>query len=118
MRSTNIIHITGHWTENDEKHRNHFNTVEQRTANHLEGYHSKLKRGIQHTHPNIFSLITLLQRMKLAKAVRMLQYAARVVRPTKGGKYRFLQRRLAVLKQPLKSEEITRKNYADATSYF
>jgi hypothetical protein len=48
-----------YWAEINRHLWNHYQTEGPRTTNHLEGWHSKLKKHLQHPHHNIFNLIKL-----------------------------------------------------------
>ena len=110
-------YITEQWVETDKETWNHFNTEGPRTTNHLEGWHSKLKKLIQHSHPNIYRIITTLQQIEASNSIKQIQYAAGGTRPVKRRKYRDLEDRLSTLKLRLQAGEITVVQYADAASY-
>ena len=53
-------YVTEYWVEgNNRQQWNHFDNEGPRTNNHLEGWHGKLKKHLNHAHPNIFVLIEL-----------------------------------------------------------
>jgi len=110
-------YVTEQWVEGDRQQWNHFETVGPRTTNNLEGWHSKIKKEVQHAHPNIFSLVAVFQEIESANFIRMLQYSAGGIRPSKKRKYRNLEYRLANLKDRLRNNEMTVVEYADAASY-
>ena len=57
-------YATEYWIEvNNRQQWNHFDNEGPRTNNHLEGWHGRLKKHLNHAHPNnIFVLIELLQK--------------------------------------------------------
>ena len=69
-------YITEQWVETDKEMWNHFNPEGPRTTNHLEGWHSKLKKLVQHSHPNIYRIITTLQQVEASNSIKQIQYAA------------------------------------------
>ena len=46
-------YVTTYWVETRRHLWNHYLIQGPRTTNHLEGWHSKIKKQIQHAHPNI-----------------------------------------------------------------
>lgn len=110
-------YVTEQWIEGDRQQWNHFETVGPRTTNHLEGWHSKVKRAVQHAHPNIFTVIELFQKVEASSAIKMLQFAAGGARPIKRRRYRALNSRLAALKTSLGNGEMEVVHYADTASY-
>ena len=46
-------YVTTYWLETRRHLWNHYLIQGPRTTNHLEGWHSKIKKQIQHAHPNI-----------------------------------------------------------------
>lgn len=109
-------YVTEQWVEGDKPLWNHYTTVGPRTTNHCEGWHSKLKKAVRHAHPNIFGIISILQRIEAACYIRVLQYQAGGVRPVKKRKYRQLEQRLAALKTRLENGDMTAMEYSDAAS--
>jgi hypothetical protein len=81
-----------------------------RTTNHLEGWHSKLKK-------HIFNLIKLLKHEEAINDMKMIQYAAGGKRVSKKRKYREIDHRLTELKQRLHNQEISPVQFADTASY-
>ncbi|KAK3102941.1 hypothetical protein FSP39_015122 [Pinctada imbricata] len=50
-------YVTEQWVESDSLVWKHFGNQRPRTTNNLEGWHSKLKRIVQHAHPIIYTTI-------------------------------------------------------------
>ncbi len=100
-------YVTEQWVDKDDKGVwNHYATEGARTTNHLEGWHSKLKKDVRHAHPNIFSIIQTIQQIEAAGYIRILQYEAGGTRPVKRRRYRQIERRLRTLKLRLENGEI------------
>lgn len=109
-------YVTTQWVESDQQIWNHFDHDESRTTNHLEGWHSKIKKQIQQAHPNIYTFITHLKQIQSANEVNIIQIRAGGLPTRKRRKYRNIDNRLQLLKQRLRNGEITVINYADAAS--
>jgi hypothetical protein len=86
-----------------------------RTTNHLEDWHNKLKKHLQHPHPNIFNLIKLLKHEEAINDMKMIQYAVGRKRVPKKRKYRQIDHRLT--EQRLHNKEISPVQFADTASY-
>ena len=91
-------YITEQLVETNKGKWNHFINEGPWTTNHLEGWHSKLKKLVQQSHANIYRIITILQQVKASNSIKLIQYAARGTRPVKRRKYRDLENRLNTLK--------------------
>ncbi|KAK3086401.1 hypothetical protein FSP39_017917 [Pinctada imbricata] len=88
-------YVTTHWVEGMDYDRwNHYHTDGPRTTNHLEGWHAKIKRQVQHSHPNIYVHITQLKQIQAANEVSILQLSAGGIPRPKRRKYRDLECRL------------------------
>ena len=80
-------YVTEYWVEGNDRHQwNHFVNEGPRTNNHLEGWHSKLKKLVNHAHPNIYQLIDLLQKTQANTEANQIQIRA-------GGKQRPQQKK-------------------------
>ena len=55
---------TRQWIEGDGLVWNHFGTEGPRTTNNIEASHGKLKRKVQHSHPNIFTITQTLKEIQ------------------------------------------------------
>ena len=110
-------YITEYWIEGNRVEWNQYNNDGPRTTNNLEGWHSKLKKYLQHPHPNIYKLIEMLKREQAANEIKQIQYAAGGKRVPRKRKYREIDDRLARLKMRHRDSEITTIQYADAASY-
>jgi len=110
-------YVTTNWVETNRHIWNHYETRGPRTTNHLEGWHAKIKRQIQQSHPNVFSLIGHLKQVQSVNEVTMIQLAAGGPPPPKRRKYRQLETRLENLKQRLENRDIDILHYADAASH-
>ena len=49
--------------------------VEPRTTNNIEGWHSKLKKMTQHSHPNLFTAIQMFNDIQNANDIEIIQRA-------------------------------------------
>ncbi|VDI03735.1 Hypothetical predicted protein [Mytilus galloprovincialis] len=96
---------------------NHYLTQGPRTTNHLEGWHSKLKKHVTHAHPNIFELIKLLKHEEAFNAMTMIQYAAGGKRAAPKKKYVEINIRLDEVKLRHRNQEVTTIEFGDAASH-
>jgi len=111
-------YVTETWVESDNRlHWNHFATEGHRTNNNLEGWHSKLRKLVNHPHPNIYVLIQLLQKEQNATEAKQIQLAAGGSQRPRSRKYREIDHRIARLKEKLQDHQITFQEYGDAASH-
>lgn len=110
-------YVTTYWVEQNRHLWNHYTTEGPRTTNHLEGWHSKLKKHVQHPHPNIFRLIKQLKHEEAIHDLTMIQYAAGGKRAVQKRKYVDINNRLAALKTRHRNQEVTTVQFGDAASY-
>ncbi|XP_071176225.1 uncharacterized protein [Mytilus edulis] len=110
-------YVTSYWVENNQSLWNHYATEGPRTTNHLEGWHSKLKKLVKAAHPNIFSMIRLLRQEEAFHALTLIQYRAGGKRIPRKRKYREIDDRLQTLKIRLQNDELTPVEYGDAASH-
>ena len=66
-------YITEQLVETDKDTWNHFINEGPWTTSHLEGWHSKLKNFVQHSHANIYRIITILQQVKASNRVGSIE---------------------------------------------
>ncbi|VDI04710.1 Hypothetical predicted protein [Mytilus galloprovincialis] len=70
-------YVTEYWVEGyNRQHWNHFSNEGPRTNNHLEGWHSKLKKHVNHAHPNIYIMIEILKKTQANTEANQIQVAA------------------------------------------
>ena len=109
-------YVTEQWVEGDRLVWNHFGNQGPRTTNNLEGWHSKLKRIVQHAHPNIFTTIQTFKDLQNANELNRIQRAAGgSIRP-KAKKYLTIDHRLTTLKDRYQRGLIDIMDYADSAS--
>ncbi|VDH92729.1 Hypothetical predicted protein [Mytilus galloprovincialis] len=101
-------YVTEYWVEGyNRQHWNHFSNEGPRTNNHLEGWHSKLKKHVNHAHPNIYILIEILKKTQANTEANQLTSL----------KYRNINNRLATLKECFLQGELTVQDYADQATF-
>ena len=110
-------YVVTNWVETNRHLWNHYQTEGPRTINHLEGWHSSMKKTIQVPHPNIYRLLTHLKEEQAVNEVTHIQYSAGGLRPVKRRKYIQLNQRLQQLKLRLQNQEISVFQFADIASY-
>ena len=92
---------------------NHFGNEGHRTNNHLEGWHHKLNKLAQKSHPNIFEVVQLLQREQSVNEVKVKQLDGHWRAPARKKKYRNIDIRLRSLKDQLMNNAVTDMEYTD-----
>ncbi|XP_046581618.1 uncharacterized protein LOC124289066 [Haliotis rubra] len=112
-------YMTNFWVEGDlhMTQWNHHNSDGPRTNNHLEGWHSRLKKYVGKAHPNIFEIVSFLSREQTNTENKLVQYAAGQKRPSKKRKYRNLERRLDNICHQLEQGTLSVRQFADSASH-
>jgi len=110
-------YVTETWVEGRHQGWNHFDNNGPRTTNNAEGWHSKLNRLCKSAHPNIYSLLRLLQRIQASNEARQIQLRAGGKQRPRDRKYRQLDARLCRLKERLTDGQSNIIEYADAASH-
>ncbi|XP_021350012.1 uncharacterized protein LOC110448209 [Mizuhopecten yessoensis] len=64
------------WIDRDQQLWNHFETEGPRTTNRIEGWHRKLKKKVEHAHPNIYSIIRVFHEIQASNEITRIQHAA------------------------------------------
>ncbi|XP_060078201.1 uncharacterized protein LOC132557697 [Ylistrum balloti] len=109
-------YVVDQWVDGDRPVWNHYDNDGPRTTNHLEAWHGKLKKIVQHAHPNIFEIIQTFKDIQATNEIARLQRRAGGTRRPRPKRYRNIDTRLALLKQRLESNTIDIIAYADAAS--
>lgn len=95
-------YVTEQWVDADQRRTwNHFNTDGPRTTNNLEAWHGKLKKKVQHSHPNIYTIIKVFQDIQNAIDINRLQREAGGTSRLRAKKYMNIDHRIAILKERL-----------------
>ncbi|KAK3082671.1 hypothetical protein FSP39_002261 [Pinctada imbricata] len=109
-------YVFDQWIEGDRLLWNHFGTQGPRTTNNMEGWHSKLKKMVQHANPNIYTAIQMIKDVENANEITCTQRAAGgTIRP-KCKKYLNIDRRLVALKDRYQQGSIDLMEHADSAS--
>ena len=66
------LRIQEQWIEGDRLVWNHFGTEGPRTTNNIKAMHGKLKRNVQHTHPNIFTIIQTFKKTQNSNDINII----------------------------------------------
>jgi hypothetical protein len=102
-------YVTEYWVEgNNHQQWNHFDNEGPHTNNHLERWHGKLKKHLNHAHPNIFFLIDLLQKTQNSTEANQTQISAGGTQRPKLKKYRNIDNRLTTLKHRFLQAELNK----------
>ena len=72
--STFKDYVTEQWVEGDRRFLNHYDNDGPRTTNHVEGWHHK-NNQLRHCHPNIYTLIDLVQKEQAANEGKLSHHA-------------------------------------------
>ena len=108
--------MTEQWVEGDKSLWNHYDNRGPRTTNHVEGWHHKINNKVNRSHPNIYALLEIIKREQQMNEIKMLQFQNGGRQQPRKRKYRFVDSRLATLKERLESGEIDLYVYADSAS--
>ena len=66
-------YVTETWVEGSIQGWNQFDNDGTRTTNHIEGWHSKVNKACQRSHPNIFVMVKLLQKEQAVNEATIIQ---------------------------------------------
>ncbi|KAK3088597.1 hypothetical protein FSP39_021128, partial [Pinctada imbricata] len=111
-------YVTDYWIENHQPAEwNHFNTEGPRTTNNIEGWHSRINKKLTHGHPNIFTVVDLLQKEQAVTEAHRVQISAGGTRKLQRKKYKRIDARLTTLKRRFIAGNIRLMDYADAASH-
>ena len=106
-------YIITQWIERDHTVWNHINTEGPRTTNHIEAWHGKVKKKVQHCHPNIYTIIQAFKDIQASNEIHRLQLQAEGIQRPRPRKYRNIDSRLRLLKQRFTSNHIDLMTYID-----
>ena len=109
-------YIIAQWIERDHTVWNHFNTEGPRTTNHIEAWHGKVKKKVQHCHPNIYTIIQAFKDNQASNEIHRLQLQAGGTQRPRPRKNRNIDSRLRLLKQRFTSNHIDLMTYIDQAS--
>jgi len=112
-----LDYVTTQWIESDRSTWNHYDTVGPRTTNNLEAWHGKLKRKIQHSHPNIFTIIQAFKDIQNYNEISRIQINAGGLLRPRGKRYVNIDRRLVTLKERYSNGIIDLMTFADSASH-
>ncbi|XP_069142033.1 uncharacterized protein [Argopecten irradians] len=110
-------YVITQWIERDQPLWNHFETEGPRTTNHVEGWHNKLKKKVEHSHPNIYSIIRVFQEIQANNEITRIQHAAGGQTRPRAKRYRNIDSRLTQLKERLETGAMDVIQYIDAASH-
>jgi len=110
-------YVTETWVEGTFGNWNHYDNDGPRTTNHVEGWHNRLNKKCGSAHPNIYSVLRMLQKEQAGNEAKIIQISAGGKQPPRKKKYRQLDSRLCNLKQRYRARQMTVFEYADAASY-
>ncbi|KAK3093890.1 hypothetical protein FSP39_021504 [Pinctada imbricata] len=111
-----VDYVTEQWVDRDRLVWNHFNSDGPRTTNHLEGWHSKIKKQVQIAHPNMYQIIRHLKQIQASNEISIVQIRAGGLPKPKKRKYRNIDSRIRNLQRRLQASEIDVFEYVDEAS--
>jgi hypothetical protein len=62
-------YVTEQWVESW----NHYDNDRPRTTNNVEGWHSKINKTCKTTHPNIYTMVKMLQNIQSTNEAKLIQ---------------------------------------------
>ena len=89
----------------------------QRTNNHVEGCHSRLKNVVGKAHPNVYELVEVIKREDSIATMKIQQLATGGTQAPRRRKIRERERRLETLFQRLELGSISLDEYLEAIKY-
>ncbi len=87
---------------------------ECRTNNHLEGWHSKMRKVVGKAHPNVYELVRTFKMEQAAVEVQIMQIAAGARRPPRSSQTIEKNSRIAELKRRFLANELALLDYLTA----
>ncbi|KAK3097880.1 hypothetical protein FSP39_014087 [Pinctada imbricata] len=111
-----VDYVTEQWVDRDRLVWNHFNSDGPRTTNHLEGWHSKIKKQVQIAHPNMYQIIRHLKQIQASNKISIVQIRAGGLPKPKKRKYLNIDSRIRNLQRRLQASEIDVFEYVDEVS--
>jgi len=97
-------YVTEQWVEPW----NHYDNGGPRTTNNVEGWHSNINKICKTAHPNIYTIMKMLQNIQSTNEAKLIQLSA-------GGKQR--PKKLQQLKTRFRNGTLNVVDYADAASH-
>lgn len=110
-------YVTEQWVEGDRRSWNHYENDGPRTTNHVEGWHHKINNQLRHCHPNIYTLIDLVQKEQAANEAKLFQHANGGKQRPRKRVYREREQMLIRLKHQLRTGDMDIMTYVDAASH-
>ena len=95
---------------------NHFQSEEDRTNNRLEGWHNRLNRLAGRDHPNLFQLITLLQKEEAVTEFKILQLQAGGPEMQKRAKWQRMDKRIKRLQEKFVAGQLSIADFMESVS--
>ena len=93
---------------------NYFDFDGPRTHNHVEGWHSRLKKVVGKPHPNIFELIEVIKKEEVTTRMKMQQFESGAQEPPRRRKVRERERRIQLLFQRFNGGTISIDEYLES----
>ena len=89
-----------------------------RTNNHVEGWHSKVRKLAGKAHPNIYEAVTLFQSEQAATEVSIMQLAAGGLPVRRRRKYRNYEKRLMTIREKYEAGDYSLSELVKACSHW
>ena len=105
-------YVTEQWVES----LNHYDNGGPRTTNNVEGWHSKINKICKTAHPNIYTIMKMLQNIQSTNEAKLIQLSAGGKQRTKKRMHRQLDS-LQQLKTRFRNGTLNVVDYADAASH-
>ncbi|XP_060065972.1 uncharacterized protein LOC132546279 [Ylistrum balloti] len=84
-------YVVDQWIDGDRTIWNHYETEGPSTTNHLEAWHGKLKRMVQHARSNIYAIIQIFKDIQTANDITRLQRQAAGTQRPRSRKYQNIE---------------------------
>ncbi len=114
-----VEYLSATWVRGNYQIRqwNYYKVEGPRTNNHVEGWHSRLKKIVGKAHPNIYELVEVIQKEEALTTMRVQQLVAGASQPPRSRKVKDKDRKIQTLFQRLELGTITLGDYLDAIIY-
>ena len=95
----------------------HYDNDGPRTTNNVEGWHSNINMICKTAHPNIYTMVKMLQNIQSTNEAKLIQLSAGGKQRTKKRKYRQLHFGLQQLQTRLRNGTLNVEDFADTWSH-
>ena len=96
---------------------NYFDFEGPRTNNHVEGWHSRLKKVVGKAHPNVYEIIEVFQNEEATVRMKLLNFETGAAQAPRRRKVRDMERRLRVLFARFKDGNVSIDDHLESVKH-